>query len=689
MNTDNSTSRGTVILVLGMHRSGTSAITRVLNLLGVPLGHDLLPPQDDNDKGFWEHARAMAINERLLGALDRNWHDIREMPAGWMEHPAALEAREEISGLLHGELAPNGLWAVKDPRICRLAPLWLSVLEQEGVKAKAIVMVRDPREVALSLQKRDSWTLAHSYLMWVQHFVEALEATRDVPRAMVTYDGLLTDWRETVQRLATGLDVVWPVGAKKAGAKISSFLSPSDRHHRVAVGGDGEESLKGSLLPSLLGDLHAGASAVAAGQLDWSALAGPVDIYHDAVSIFAQPVAELMAERNELERVALERMEHINGLVTAKETAESHETELGGQLEQVQSLLQAREMDINGLHVSIEECRVERATLEAQARERDSRIEALSLDQRELMTLRGALESERDYIERAFNMSDRMEVELREQIQEMGSRLLREQEAHSAAFARLVEGKAQLEADLQERRAEAVLLQGRADAQMAQEDDLRSQLAGLGGELAELRATHAGLHERSASELEAARQRSGLLLAERDALAQSLQVVEDDLSVLRCSHGELDERHRMAASSLQAAQGDLAELRQAHEALGEQHRVEGSRLQAAQAELVELGTAIAALETRRHQEVSELQSRTESLLMEQAGLHSRIEEATREGEALQRELTSMRDVRTALEERVGSLEARLDRANDQASRAGWLLGRAWKNVIGRGPGGDL
>src|SRR6185312_12242151 len=77
------------ILVLGMHRSGTSAVTRVLNLLGADLGSRLVAPAADNPAGFWEHADAVKINDDLLQALGRTWYDMRDMPANWLESDAA------------------------------------------------------------------------------------------------------------------------------------------------------------------------------------------------------------------------------------------------------------------------------------------------------------------------------------------------------------------------------------------------------------------------------------------------------------------------------------------------------------------------------------------------------------------------------------------------------------------------
>src|SRR5262245_31306424 len=122
------------ILVLGMHRSGTSAVTRVLNLLGAGLGTRLLPPvPGDNEKGYWENQDALEINERLLSGIGRSWHDVRDMPHGWQQSAAASDAYAAITRFVEVEFESSSLWAVKDPRICRLAPIWLRALEDCGV----------------------------------------------------------------------------------------------------------------------------------------------------------------------------------------------------------------------------------------------------------------------------------------------------------------------------------------------------------------------------------------------------------------------------------------------------------------------------------------------------------------------------------------------------------------------------
>ena len=119
--------RPLALLVLGMHRSGTSAITRVLNLLGCALPGDLLGANPSNPTGHWESQRALEINDALLHGLGRQWDDLRAMPADWLGSDAAARARGLIAEFVRTEAGSAPLWALKDPRLCLLAPLWIEV----------------------------------------------------------------------------------------------------------------------------------------------------------------------------------------------------------------------------------------------------------------------------------------------------------------------------------------------------------------------------------------------------------------------------------------------------------------------------------------------------------------------------------------------------------------------------------
>ena len=260
------------ILVLGMHRSGTSSTTRVLNLLGAELGSRLLPPvARDNEKGFWESQDAFEIDELLLAGLGRTWHDVRTMPEGWLESAAACDARAAITRFIQKEFATSPLWAVKDPRLCRLAPVWLRALAECGVAPGLLFVVRHPLEVAASLQARNGWSRSHSLLLWTQHLLEAERATRGCPRVMVTYDQILEDWPGSMARVSRTLGVAWPRSFDEARAEIDAFLDAGERHHRALVAPAAGPAHSG-MLPTLVAELFERCIRLSAGDDAWADL---------------------------------------------------------------------------------------------------------------------------------------------------------------------------------------------------------------------------------------------------------------------------------------------------------------------------------------------------------------------------------------------------------------------------------
>jgi hypothetical protein len=215
-----------------MHRSGTSAITGVLHLLGATLGEHLISPQEDvNSKGFWEHANINALHERVLNHLGSEWFDARSLPDNWWQETDALSFREELAELVRGDFSNEALWAVKDPRLCRLLPLWLQVLPQLDVNPFFLLMLRHPAEVAASLCKRDGMSLPHALLLWLRYVIESERYSRHLPRVMVVYEDLLTDWRTTIGHVENQLHLGLHIDDELAMAQVDEFLESKLRHH--------------------------------------------------------------------------------------------------------------------------------------------------------------------------------------------------------------------------------------------------------------------------------------------------------------------------------------------------------------------------------------------------------------------------------------------------------------------------
>jgi len=285
-----------VILVLGMHRSGTSAVTRCLNLLGAEVGNKLLPPAEDNRSGFWEHADVVAIHEALLKELGRAWHDARALPEGWLRSAAARKARGKLARLISDEFDAGSLWAVKDPRLCRFVPLWREVLLESGLDAVALLVVRHPAEVARSLNVRDGLRCGTTCLNWLEHFVEAEIATRGMPRSLLAYDDLLSDWRNAFAKAGRAMCVEWPVPIGDAHPAIDAFLDQTKRHH-VFSGF--------CTTPEVLDRLYGLCRAFDPEAQDWKEISRLVDAYRLIAPPFLDRLEGLLEEKRAVEDNAL------------------------------------------------------------------------------------------------------------------------------------------------------------------------------------------------------------------------------------------------------------------------------------------------------------------------------------------------------------------------------------------------
>jgi hypothetical protein len=232
------------VVVLGMHRSGTSAVTRVLNMMGLWVGPpDAFPPADEgNPTGYWEYREVWALNEAVLGALGATWCtadrlDLERLGPLARDH-FAKRARKTLDTLDRG-----GSWVIKDPRLCVLFPLWRPVLE----RPLCVLIHRDPLAVALSLQERDGLPLLQGIALCDLYNRRALASSQGLPRLVISYRELVRDPVATARRLYGSL-------ARLAGPRAASLSLPS------------EPDLRAFVTPSL--DRHPENPALAAGCLN-------------------------------------------------------------------------------------------------------------------------------------------------------------------------------------------------------------------------------------------------------------------------------------------------------------------------------------------------------------------------------------------------------------------------------------
>jgi hypothetical protein len=226
-------SKRQAILVLGMHRSGTSAVGGVLSALGAGAPRTLAAPDHWNARGYFESARFFSALDKVLASAGSHWDDWRSFDPRWVHSAAAKLHSRNIAALLLEEYGDEALIFIKDPRICRLVPFTSMVLAEIDIDPVAIIPVRNPLEVGYSLERRDKFALSKSMLLWLRHVLDAEFYSRHMPRHFLPYDDFLVDWRWHVDRFAEKTGVTWPARSGDTDVKVDRFLTPDLRHKTV------------------------------------------------------------------------------------------------------------------------------------------------------------------------------------------------------------------------------------------------------------------------------------------------------------------------------------------------------------------------------------------------------------------------------------------------------------------------
>ncbi|MBN9022129.1 MAG: glycosyltransferase, partial [Rhizobiales bacterium] len=246
-------------VVLGMHRSGTSALAGALVRLGGEGPATPLKANVGNPLGYWESLPAMRFNDRILRELGGSWQEWRKLDTSSLRG----EAVDELVDLLTTEWTGDTL-VVKDPRICLLAPLWFSALAQADIEPFVVLTLRVPQVVAASLSRRDGMEPSRAHLLWMRHMIEAERRTRNFRRFVLTYDSLVEDWRAVLPRMyeSFGLHLAGDMLERAAPA-----IDPALRH----FGGEALAPLPPSL--TAVGSAFDILSDMAAGREDAAGLA--------------------------------------------------------------------------------------------------------------------------------------------------------------------------------------------------------------------------------------------------------------------------------------------------------------------------------------------------------------------------------------------------------------------------------
>lgn len=229
---ENNNQKNKVVCILGMHRSGTSMVSRILNICGVYLGEsgEIMsePVMISNQKGHWENLKVLEINEEILNLFGGSWDDPPEFPENWERdfrladiEKKAIEFREKMN-------RRSVVWGFKEPRTCLTLLFWKKIIPNMTY----VIPIRSSIEVAWSLKKRDGFTLLKGIKLWAIYWGSILKNTNSEKKIFTLQKNYIVDWKKELGPIIEFIksDKVDIEGKERI---IDDFIAKDLVHNRV------------------------------------------------------------------------------------------------------------------------------------------------------------------------------------------------------------------------------------------------------------------------------------------------------------------------------------------------------------------------------------------------------------------------------------------------------------------------
>ena len=639
--------RRTAVMIVAMHRSGTSALSRALNLLGGDMPPRLIEADQWNAAGYWESKPIKDLNEEMLVSGGGEWSEWLEFNPDWFKSSAMQRFRDRAIELVGSEFTDSPLFIFKDPRLSILMPFWRSIFDELGIDQVAIHPLRNPVEVARSLERRNNFLMSKGVLLWLRYTLDGERGTRGLRRIFTTFDDLLEDPAGLIERTQDDLGLIWPRNSVKARREIAQFLSADMRHHRdgarvlrsLSYGSDWVvrtyETLMGFAADGENADGRAALDEVRAQFVAASHAFGTIakdnEDRHAKIAQLQQDREKAGARQAELEssaaaaqaeldalragKVELERnlsstQERLAALQTGQETAERQLAEARKERDGLRERARSLEQHVAGSRKQAEELKLAQAEVEARAVKAQEQAEAIQRAKEALEARHLATQKERDTLR---EMRAKLEGDLSnafaavKDAQQQADAARQKQEESAAAIE-----EAQRRADEAEREA--------ATRQEESAQALSDALHKLGD--AEQASSD---HQVKAAQTEAlakqweerAAQLSGQLAQERSTHQEELKRLQDDLAQTDSALRQRQLETEQAAEALLNARNEW------HEQQGADAKARAELEQSlaqAQSRLRDLERAKAAAEEALKARFSEIATLTEQFALREMEL---------------------------------------------------------------------
>ncbi|MEA2737036.1 MAG: hypothetical protein QOH05_343, partial [Acetobacteraceae bacterium] len=227
-----------IVVVLGMHRSGTSLCAHILSMLGLDMADGVLP-KSDAPKGHWERLEIVNTHDRILQFLDRDYYSplhAHAFPPGWWAEPPVRVARNELAAWLRQRIGDSPRFGFKDPRTCRMMPMWKEIFSDVGLEPRYVFCVRDPRQVGRSIADRDHLAYDDSEYRWMVYNAHAVVTVGEAPVCVVPYEAWFADPAPILARMAALTHAPMHPDDPELKAAVADVIDSNLRHDDPAAG---------------------------------------------------------------------------------------------------------------------------------------------------------------------------------------------------------------------------------------------------------------------------------------------------------------------------------------------------------------------------------------------------------------------------------------------------------------------
>jgi hypothetical protein len=362
------------LVVLGMHRSGTSLLTNILVKMGCYPGPEVGPADRWNAGGYWEHPGVLALDMDLFKALGARWYDVGQIDPDRLE-AAERRGLEDRAVEILRELDGHRPWVIKDPRLCVLFTFWRPLLQ----RPIALLIHRDPVSIARSLRARDGLPLLFGIALWEHHVRAALAATVGLPRILVSHRELTADPSKAVVRLHRQLVALGVEGLPDpVASELEALFRPALNHYQPDPSSHNEYLNAGQL--ELLESLE---SAQVSAEESRSCSRGGQDL----IQVYARHQSEWDSLKEQIYVLSAAQgrlTSELQALGAARDALQREDESLASRHRDLSSELAALGAARDALHAENEQMAHERQLLAQQTDSLGGRVQAL-LAEREVL----------------------------------------------------------------------------------------------------------------------------------------------------------------------------------------------------------------------------------------------------------------------------------------------------------------